>query len=368
MFFVSIIKDDLQGFIDDNVMEINNINEFEEDIPDLDIVKARLEILNNPVPKCKFCGHILLDSEIDGMKKIMEVLKENSDSIKYNSERMNRLKLENQNFNNFLKYIEKQNYQHDLDKIKLLEDELKTIDEEYKNLIVESENSKYGDLGKINRIISGLESGNQDKNRKILDLDKAYYHHDQEKKKAIRELKRMGHDDRTINNITTMLTKIGDFKDKISTFLDEGTYAKRDKIINKSSELFLNITNKPDEYANLDFLDGDSYAFIIKNKDGRTVTNPSKGEKQIVAMSFLLGLNQYTGRNNVILMDTPIGSLDEIHSTGIGKALSELDNQVIFLAQPMELLGDIYKHMKPSIAKEFGVERKNNVSYIKEGI
>ena len=83
-------------------------------------------------------------------------------------------------------------------------------------------------------------------------------------------------------------------------------------------------------------------------------------------MSFLLGLNQYTGRNSVIVMDTPVASLDDVHSAGIGKALSKLDNQVVFLAQPQELAGDIYKNMKSGIAREFIVERHDYSSTFKE--
>jgi DNA sulfur modification protein DndD len=145
-----------------------------------------------------------------------------------------------------------------------------------------------------------------------------------------------------------------------------GTQSKREKIIKKSNEMFMEITNKPDEYRGIEFEDDQSYSFVIITKDGKRVTNPSKGEKQVLAMSFLLGLNQYTGRNNVILMDTPVASLDEVHSAGIGESLAKLKNQVIFLAQPQELSGKIYKNMKPSIAEEFIVERQDYKSTIKE--
>jgi DNA sulfur modification protein DndD len=149
--------------------------------------------------------------------------------------------------------------------------------------------------------------------------------------------------------------------------LETSTNSKRNLILEKSNKLFMEITNKPEEYGGIDFESDDSYAFVIKAKDGNIVTNPSKGEKQILAMSFLLGLSRYTGKNSVILMDTPVASLDDVHSGGIGRALANLDNQVIFLAQPQELQGDIYKNMLPSIAKEFFVERNDYRSSFKEG-
>jgi DNA sulfur modification protein DndD len=65
-------------------------------------------------------------------------------------------------------------------------------------------------------------------------------------------------------------------------------------------------------------------------------------------------------------MDTPVASLDDVHSAGIGKALANLDNQVIFLAQPQELNGDIYKNMKKRIAKQFNVIRDEYTSKFEE--
>jgi len=58
--------------------------------------------------------------------------------------------------------------------------------------------------------------------------------------------------------------------------------------------------------------------------------------------------------------------LDDFHSAGVGKALAKLNNQVIFLAQPKELTGEIYTNMKPAVAKEFVVNRQDYKSTFEE--
>jgi len=150
--------------------------------------------------------------------------------------------------------------------------------------------------------------------------------------------------------------------------LELGVESKREKILEHSNEVFKAITNKPDEYLKIEFEAPESFSFVVIYADGRKVNmnNISKGEKQVLAISFLIGLNQYTGRSNVILMDTPVASLDDIHSAGLGKTLSQIKNQIIFLAQPQELQGDIYRNMKPAIAKEFVAQRRDYGSAFEE--
>jgi len=225
---------------------------------------------------------------------------------------------------------------------------------------------EYGDLAQIQREISSLQDENTTKRGQIIVLKQKITGYDKSKGEVTKRIQTLGFDDKIAARITRLSTYLSELKKKLDDALEMGTKSKRDSIIKKSNELFLKITNKPDEYAGLEFENDTSYAFVIKTKEGKSVVLPSKGEKQVLAMSFLLGLNQYTGRNNVILMDTPVATLDETHSAGIGKALAELKNQVIFLAQPQELVGKIYLNMKPAVAKEFVAEREKNRSIIKE--
>ena len=67
-------------------------------------------------------------------------------------------------------------------------------------------------------------------------------------------------------------------------------------------------------------------------------------------------------------MDTPLSKLDRIHSSNIGKALAQLDNQVLFLAQPMELSEDVMESISVSLAQKFTSQLSddNNVEIIGE--
>ncbi|ABE52444.1 AAA family ATPase [Methanococcoides burtonii] len=366
-FFIKFIERDLKRYIDENNNKIRDL----QDICGLsdmqaDTQSAKEDILKKSIPKCEVCGHKLSDSEISKLKDEQERISESLKLFEKNKNERDNLKDENQQFMSSLRLLDGCDFGLEMDNLDELKNKIHNLEKAKKDLDKESQREEYGDLAKINREISSLQIQNTKNEDKIKIAKYNIKSSKREKEDITRDIKRLGHDDTN----TVRITRNIDYLSKLIRLLDEaleiGTESKRHQILKKSNELFNEITNKPDEYSGIGFEDEESYAFIIKTKDNSPVKNPSRGEKQVLAMSFLLGLNQYTGRNNVILMDTPVASLDDVHSAGIGSALANLNNQVIFLAQPQELAGDIYKNMKPSVVKEFTVERNEYKSSFKE--
>ncbi len=366
-FFITFIERDLERYIDENTDRIRDLQEV-CGLSDMqaDTQFAKEDILKKSIPICEVCGHELSDSEISELEKEQEKIKNNLKLFKDNKKERDDLKDENQQFMGSLSLLDGCNFELEMDNLDEVKNKISNLENEKKELDKESQREEYGDLAKINREISSLQTQNTKNEDKIKLATNKIKSFKKEKEDITRDIKRLGHDDTN----TFRISKNMDYISRLIRLLDEalkiGTESKRDQILRKSNELFNEITNKPDEYRGIDFKNEESYAFTIKTKDNNPVKNPSKGEKQVLAMSFLLGLNQYTGRNNVILMDTPVASLDDVHSAGIGRALANLNNQVIFLAQPQELAGDIYKYMKASVAKEFTIERKDYRSSFKE--
>lgn len=365
--YIKFIEQDLQNLIETNnerMEKLQNICGLTDIQAETQSVKE--EILRKSVPCCDVCGHMLDEKEILELKTEQEKIKESLELFKLNKNERDGLKDENQHFLEALTSIEGHDFQYLLYNLDEAISKKNDLEKEKEKLKKESERKEYGDLGKINREVSILEEENTTK-REDIKLSKNMIRGFRKEKELInRELKKIGHDDRNTLRLSTNITYVTKLIKQLDEAIELGTDSKRNLILQKSNELFNKITNKPEEYSGIDFEDEDSYAFVIKTNDGKIVKNPSKGEKQVLAMSFLLGLNQYTGRNNLILMDTPVASLDDVHSSGIGKALADLNNQVIFLAQPQELAGEIYENMKPSVAKEFTVKREDYKSSFEE--
>ena len=113
---------------------------------------------------------------------------------------------------------------------------------------------------------------------------------------------------------------------------------RKDEVEQQASEVFQRLTNKPDVYEGI-VLDED-YNLRIKTESGlRDVEtqSPSAGQTQIIAYSFIAGLNNYTARQAPVIIDTPLGRLDPIHKDRLISYYPQFSNQVIILYQPSEL-------------------------------
>lgn len=156
--------------------------------------------------------------------------------------------------------------------------------------------------------------------------------------------------------IQPILNRIG-FCEKMIGILEEtitlGIIRMRDEILEISNKFFKDMTNKPDIYDHLEYIDDNSYLMTIIKKDGNSVPQGSTGELQIVTMSFLLALAKCSGKTTPIVMDTPTTNLDLIHSQGIERSLKAIPNQVLFLAQPAESTEHFIDGVKDIIAKKF---------------
>ena len=66
---------------------------------------------------------------------------------------------------------------------------------------------------------------------------------------------------------------------------------------------------------------------------------PSAGAAQIVATSLIAGLNKFSTHKAPVIIDTPLGRLDDVHRTNILKYYNEMSEQgVIILYTPTEIM------------------------------
>ncbi|QLG62020.1 AAA family ATPase [Halorarum salinum] len=119
---------------------------------------------------------------------------------------------------------------------------------------------------------------------------------------------------------------------------EEYVKTRRQDVEDHASSVFTRLTNKNEVYKGLAI--SEDYDLDIITKSGRRSIeeqDPSKGARQIIAYSFIAGLNKYTARDAPIVIDTPIGPLDSTHKHNLIDYLPEFKDQVVILYQPEEL-------------------------------
>ena len=157
--------------------------------------------------------------------------------------------------------------------------------------------------------------------------------------------------------VTCTLTEVRRVHKTVSALVEELVRRKREDIQASATEVFRQITNKPEEYDRLRLIS--DYSLEVVRKDGTTVEHKklSAGEKEVVAYSFITALNLSSLDPAPFVMDTPFGHLDSDHRSGLLRSLPRLHVQAILLATDRDLPKAERDKIDRSIAKEFELKR-----------
>ena len=141
------------------------------------------------------------------------------------------------------------------------------------------------------------------------------------------------------------------------------------KLQDLTSEEFTNIHWK--EFYNGVTIDNE-YNVIIHKEGGDVVPNDlSKGGQLVLALSFMTALNSLSGFELPIIIDTPLGRLDEPIKENIGKYLPQYTRrkQVTLLVTSSEYSTAFKKGIRDYVGKEYTlryIQEKDGITTIDE--
>ena len=130
--------------------------------------------------------------------------------------------------------------------------------------------------------------------------------------------------------------------------LDKLVEMRRTTIEKEATEIFRKLTNKPDEYKGLSI--DDEYNISVLDFHDNEVQREtlSTGEREIVALSFVLGLMRASEKKAPLVLDTFFVHLDEAHYSSIVRALPSFGEQVILILTDLE-----YKNLRERASPGF---------------
>lgn len=140
---------------------------------------------------------------------------------------------------------------------------------------------------------------------------------------------------------------------------DKYVDTQRESVEKHTSKVFMELTNKKDVYEGLTI--SENYELDVKTISGdRDITeqNPSKGARQIIAYSFIAGLNKFTAREAPVVIDTPIGRLDPEHKENLINYYPKFRDQVVILYQPGELDEEDIEMMDDHVASHLEIHQR----------
>jgi DNA sulfur modification protein DndD len=144
-----------------------------------------------------------------------------------------------------------------------------------------------------------------------------------------------------------------------SASIDKFSDRMRKEVEISASNIFKKLTSEP-EYAGLRI--NQNYYLEIIDKDDRVISRRSAGAEQVVAMSLIGGLVECSVRDAPVVIDTPLGRLDDAHRKNILSWLPDLGSQIILLVTSTEFRESQDRaYLGDRIGREYSLRRISEV-------
>jgi DNA sulfur modification protein DndD len=141
-----------------------------------------------------------------------------------------------------------------------------------------------------------------------------------------------------------------ELKDTYEAAKDQFRDEMRKKVGKDASEIFSSLTSTP-AYKGLEI--NANYGLTTLGPDGKPVPGRSAGQEQIVAFSLIGALNRNATRTAPVIMDTPLGRLDETHKAKVLQHLASFAEQVFLLVHSGEVPDQALVPIRSSIIAEY---------------
>jgi DNA sulfur modification protein DndD len=204
----------------------------------------------------------------------------------------------------------------------------------------------------LNKEIGGLETTIGDLEDEITELEEE----ERELEQRSNSMEAANDDEKRFRTLMNLSSKC---KEAWENIRDEYVEQKRKSVDDHTSLIFQELTNKDDVYEGLSINEG--YELDVKTISGNRdieEQNPSKGARQIIAYSFIAGLNQFTAREAPVVIDTPIGRLDPEHKKNLIDHFPNFRDQVVILYQPGELDEDDVDAMREHTSSHWEIHQQ----------
>lgn len=142
----------------------------------------------------------------------------------------------------------------------------------------------------------------------------------------------------------------------VTTFMAELRGRRAASLSTRTTEMMRRLAHKEDLVHQVE-IDPDSFKIRIRDRKAEEVVDLSAGEREILALSMVWGLSQISNRNLPVIIDTPLGRLDQMHRANIvEKFFPTAAEQVIVLSTDAEIDAKWHARLVPHLAQQVLIE------------
>lgn len=201
----------------------------------------------------------------------------------------------------------------------------------------------------ISEGIASTKRGIEDEQAKIIDLDKNI-------QKLTGLIQKAAPDD--ISEIQARATLLRNAAEIFRGAVDRYKSDLRARVEVTASQLFKSMTTEKEDYSGL--MINEAYGLTIQHRDGRAEDSRSAGAEHIVALALMGALQHNAPLRGPIVMDSPFGRLDELHTANVVKTLPKMAEQTILLVYEAEVGREMMRSLLGAhLVREYQLDRRS---------
>ncbi len=314
------------------------------------------------------CGSKITESEINSIKKYLSDNFSNTNELTRETEKYKSFR-EIDAYVQFAANAKKEYLDASIEKVQLNK-KLNSIQE--KLYMLKKDIGSYDDKAseRIIKEISTLESKEKEFNRKIIELSTQISMKQKELDLKEKELSKFSSTDKRCALAERKLRIAENIQKTFGEYLEELTKLKKDEVEQKATNVFLQLTNKPNKYKGLKI--SDDYTLKLELSDGTQYEivqgrslNPSTGQSKIISLSYIAGINQSSNSIAPVVIDNPLGLFSEEHRTRVMQYLPKFGKQVIFMVTKADLSEPYKKIIYPYVNCVYYLEDMSDATWNK---
>ena len=145
-------------------------------------------------------------------------------------------------------------------------------------------------------------------------------------------------------------------REMLNALVDEAWPLQAEAIAQEMTKAVQNMAHRSDYFHKVEI--SPSGEIRLRSRDGRNMRefDLSAGEKQIFTQALFAAAAKVSGRTFPLVIDTPLGRLDEEHRLNVLRHLADREGQVILISTNTEVVGPYLEAIRPRIAKAYRLE------------
>ncbi len=207
---------------------------------------------------------------------------------------------------------------------------------------------------KVQELIESLRESEGRLKSEIDNLARLVLEKDKTKERNAGLLSQRQHAKGVLSSLSVQQQTLSQLVSAFSWIVDQLSEKKTDVITATASKFFASVAGE-EEWKGI-AIDND-YSIWLLNREGKS-TMPSEGFKELVALSFIFGLNKAASHKAPVVMDFLLGRLDAKHQIGVVNNLYDFTDQAIVFLLDTEINSDgVRKRLESSAAQQFLIEK-----------